>query len=418
MKEDVRVYLRQMPKTAGFVSMFNGQDLAGWKGYVDNPINVAKMKPAELAAKQKIADGALSKNWSVKNGHIAFTGEGHNLLSVKEYGDFEMYCDWKISRDGDSGIYLRGSPQVQIWDASRTGTETEVGSGGLFNNKENPDKPLVVADNPTGEWNTFYIKMIGEKVTVILNGITVVDDVVLENYWDREQSIFPTGTIELQAHGTDLEFRDIYVREISSPDFSITPDEKAEGFVSLFNGKDLSGWQGNKTDYVVENGTIAIYPKGGSHGNLMTEKEYTNFSFRFDFQLTEGANNGIGVHMPTTGDAAYGGKEFQVLDNTAPIYANLHDYQYHGSLYGVMPAKRGHLKPVGEWNTEEILVQGNKVKVTLNGVVILEGDYEAASKNGTLDKKDHPGLQKKTGHMGFLGHGTVVRFRNIRIKEM
>ena len=376
------------------------------------------MKPEELAKKQEIADEALKANWSVKDGHIHFSGKGENLLSVKDYGDFEMYCDWKISKDGDSGIYLRGSPQVQIWDTSRVESGAQVGSGGLFNNKIHPDKPLVVADNPVNEWNTFYIKMIGEKVTVKLNGVTVVDEVVLENYWNRELPIFPTGTIELQAHGTDLEFRDIYVREISSPDFSVTPEEKLEGYVSLFNGKDLEGWQGNKTDYVADEGTIAIYPRGGSHGNLFSNKEYTNFSFRFDFLLTEGANNGIGIHAPLSGDAAYAGKEVQVLDNTASIYANIHDYQFHGSLYGIMPAKKGFLKPVGEWNTEEIRVQGNRITVTLNGTVILEGDYVEASKNGTLDQKDHPGIAKKTGYIGFLGHGTVVKFRNIRIKEL
>lgn len=156
--------------------------------------------------------------------------------------------------------------------------------------------------------------------------------------------------------------------------------------------------------------------RGG--GNLFTEKEYGDFILRFEFQLTPGANNGLGIHAPLEGDAAYAGKEIQILDNEAEKYAGLKAYQYHGSVYGVIPAKRGFLKPAGEWNQQEVIVQHPKIKVILNGAVILEGDYLEASRNGTLDGKDHPGLKRSSGHIGFLGHGDVVRFRNIDIKEL
>jgi hypothetical protein len=136
---------------------------------------------------------------------------------VKEYGDFELIVDWRITKKGDSGIYLRGSPQVQIWDTSRVEAGAQVGSGGLYNNQVHESKPLVVADNPVGDWNTFRITMIGDKVTVYLNGQLVVDNVVMENYWDRTLPIYPRGSIELQAHGTDLAFRDIYIRELELP---------------------------------------------------------------------------------------------------------------------------------------------------------------------------------------------------------
>lgn len=189
-------------------------------------------------------------------------------------------------------------------------------------------------------------------------------------------------------------------------------------FISLFNGTNLDGWVGNKESYKAVDGMIVIDPKGNGGGNLYTEKEYGDFILRFEFQLTPGANNGLGIHAPLTGDAAYVGKELQILDNTAEKYAELHEYQYHGSLYGVIPAKRGYLKPVGEWNQEEVIVQHPKIKIILNGEVILEGDYLEASKNGTLDGKDHPGLQRSSGHIGFLGHGDVVHFKNIRIKEL
>jgi hypothetical protein len=189
-------------------------------------------------------------------------------------------------------------------------------------------------------------------------------------------------------------------------------------FTPLFNGENLDGWIGNKTAYRAENGMIVIDPKGGGGGNLFTEKEYGNFILRFEFLLTPGANNGLGIHAPLEGDAAYVGKEIQILDNEAEKYADLHEYQYHGSVYGVMPAKRGHLKATGEWNQQEVIVEHPKIKVVLNGTTILEGDYLEASKNGTLDQKEHPGLQRSMGHIGFLGHGDVIHFRNIRIKEL
>ena len=376
------------------------------------------MKPSELAKKQAEADKKVPLNWSVKDGCIWFNGRGDNLCSVKLYGDFELLVDWKISKEGDSGIYLRGTPQVQIWDTSRVSSGAQVGSGGLYNNQINPSKPLKVADNQVGEWNTFRVIMIGEKVCVWLNGELVVDNITMENYWDRKIPIFPAGPIELQAHGTDLAFRDIYVREINEKEYNLTSEEKSEGFVALFNGRNLDNWTGNKESYTAEDGMIVIKPDKGSGGNLYTEKEYSDFIFRFEFQLTPGANNGLGIRAPLTGDAAYVGMELQILDNTAPIYANLQPYQYHGSVYGVIPAKKGFLNPVGEWNYEEVIVQGTSVKVILNGTTIVDGDIAGPRDNGTMDHREHPGLKNKTGHIGFLGHGSVVNFRNIRIKDL
>lgn len=200
--------------------------------------------------------------------------------------------------------------------------------------------------------------------------------------------------------------------------FSLFVQAQEAGFSALFNGKNLDGWVGNKESYQAKDGMIVIEPKGGGGGNLYTEKEYGNFILRFEFQLTPGANNGLGIHAPLEGDAAYVGKELQILDNEHEKYAKLEIYQYHGSVYGVIPAKRGHLKPTGEWNQQEVIVEHPKIKIILNGTTILEGDYLEASKNGTLDKKDHPGLKRSSGHIGFLGHGDVVRFKNIRIKEL
>ena len=194
----------------GFVALFNGKDLTGWKGLVANPPKRAAMTPGALAEAQKKADESMRQHWQVADGALVFDGKGKSLCTAKDYGDFEMYVDWKIKERGDSGIYLRGTPQVQIWDPA----QRPEGSGGLFNNKKNPSKPRVCADNPIGEWNTFRIKMIGEKVTVWLNDKLVVDNVVLENYWERDKPIYPTEQIELQNHGNTLYFKNIYIREI------------------------------------------------------------------------------------------------------------------------------------------------------------------------------------------------------------
>jgi len=199
---------------------------------------------------------------------------------------------------------------------------------------------------------------------------------------------------------------------------ALTDIEKSEGFELLFNGNNLDGWVGNKLDYIVEEDHIVIYPDRGGKGNLYTEKEYADFIFRFEFQLTPGANNGLGIRAPLKGNAAYGGFELQIIDNTADKYAELEAYQYHGSLYGVAPAKRGFLKPVGEWNQQEVIVKSTQVKVILNGETILDTDYQDAIDHGTMDHIEHPGLLRKSGHIGFLGHGDIVRFRNIRIKEL
>lgn len=414
--------LTSLPKGKGYVSMFNGKDLSGWMGLVENPIARGKMTPKQLAAKQVKADEIMHQNWKVENGLIVYEGKGYdNLCSDKMYGDFEMLVDWKITAKGDAGIYLRGSPQVQIWDIALTEVGAQVGSGGLYNNQKNPSSPLTVADNPVNEWNNFYIRMIGDKVTVYLNGVLVTDNVVLENYWNRAIPIFNEDAIELQAHGERVEYRNVYVREIYRPmAYEVSDVEKKEGFTPLFNALDMTGWKGNLKDYVVREGMIVCDPSYGGSGNLYTDKEYSDFVLRFDFKLTPGANNGLGIRTPDQGDAAYHGMELQILDSEADIYKNLEIYQYHGSVYGVIPAKRGYLKPVGEWNTQEVVAKGNKIKVILNGTVILDGDIAKASDNftKTMDGKNHPGLSNPKGYIGFLGHGSEVFFKNIRIKEL
>ncbi len=196
------------PAPPGFHALFNGKDLTGWKGLVADPPARAKMAPFDLRVAQAIADMRMRQHWRVEDGCLVFDGHGDSLCTAQDYGDFELLVDWKIPPGGDSGIYLRGSPQVQIWDVP-------VGSGGLYNNLLHPSGPLARADNPPGQWNTFRIRMIGPRVTVWLNDQLVVRDTVLENYWERDKPIYPTGQIELQNHGGELWFRNVYLKDLT-----------------------------------------------------------------------------------------------------------------------------------------------------------------------------------------------------------
>jgi hypothetical protein len=210
-RRQINDYVASLLSQEGFRPLFNGRDLAGWKGLVADPPARAKMTPQELKRSQAAADSDMRKHWRAADGVLFFDGGGHNLCTARDYGDFELFVDWKIEPEGDSGIYLRGSPQVQIWDPERW----PEGSGGLYNNQKGPHKPLRRADHPVGEWNTFHIRMADERVTVYLNNVLVVDDVVLENYWERENPIYGSGQIELQAHSTPLYFRQIFMRELA-----------------------------------------------------------------------------------------------------------------------------------------------------------------------------------------------------------
>jgi len=201
----------------------------------------------------------------------------------------------------------------------------------------------------------------------------------------------------------------------TAPAEALAPRPDAEGFIPLFNGKDLTGWVGSTQGYVVENGVLVCLPEGG--GLLRTEEQYGDFAFRFEFRLTPNANNGVGIRF-TEGNPAYSGMEIQILDDSGDQYQNLQPYQYHGSIYGVVPCERGHQKPVGEWNSEEIIADGRRVTVLLNGVKIVDADLDKASTPETMDHQPHPGLKNAKGYIGFLGHGSRVEFRNIRIKEL
>ena len=190
-----------------------------------------------------------------------------------------------------------------------------------------------------------------------------------------------------------------------------------DGFVSIFNGQDFTGWKGPVENYEVKNGAIACKP--GKGGTIYTAEEYADFVVRLEILIPAGSNNGLAIRYPGSGDTAYVGMcELQVLDNDAPKYAKLDARQYHGSAYGMVAAQRGHLKPAGEWNVQEVTVKGSTIKVVLNGVTILDTDLSQVKLDEVMGKKPHPGKDRTSGHFGFAGHNDLVLFRNIRIKKL
>ena len=190
----------------GYTALFNGKNLDGWQGLVELPER-RKHTPEELAKMHEEANRKYLPHWRVQNGIITYDGHGQSLQTVKDYRNFDLWVDWMISPGGDSGIYLRGNPQVQIWD-------NPEGSGGLYNNQHHAHVPIWVADKPPGHWNRFHIIMRGDRVTVWLNGIEVVHDTHMENYWERGKSLPATGPIELQHHNSPLWFKNIYIKEL------------------------------------------------------------------------------------------------------------------------------------------------------------------------------------------------------------
>jgi hypothetical protein len=453
----------------GFKALFNGKDLSGWYGWgTKDPTELSKMTPAELAdykkksveggladAKGKPADDFIKAHWSVQDGELVNDGKGLYLTTDKDYGDFELWVDYKMLPLGDSGIYLRGIPQVQIWDYTETAKfklGADKGSGSLWNNKNEEGKfPLKLMDKPFGEWNTFHIKMIGERVTVKLNGEVVVNNAVLENFFANRKSgylaygkkddkaakdakpaekvpngwmvdpAFAKGPIQLQTHGSEIRWRNVFIREIPAEEVNKELGSRnADGFVEYVNGKDLSNWQGAVENYEVKDGAITC--KQGKGGDLLTKDEFENGIIRVEFKLPPAGNNGIALRTPLGGHSSSDGLELQVIDsdgyNTKQAAAGkkgLEPYQYHGSVYHCAGAKHGYLRPAGEWNFQEIEIEGQKIKVTLNGTKILDVDLS------TFDRSQiaHPpkGLDHTKGYIGFAGHSDPVQFRSFRVKK-
>ena len=450
----------------GFTALFSGTDLAGWYGWgTRDPAELRAMSAEDQAAykRSSIEGGLLDAkgvdkkehllaHWRVENGELVNDGQGLYATTDRDYGDLDFHVDWKMLPLGDSGVYLRGIPQVQIWDYTeekKFPLGADKGSGGLWNNKGEEGKfPSKRMDRPFGEWNTFRIRMIGERVTVNFNGENVVDHAPLENFFANRKAgylaygkpakaddegakpangYFPDpaparGPIQLQTHGSEIRWKNVFVREIPADEANrILAARDADGFVELVNGTDLTGWQGAVDSYEVRDGSIVCKP--GKGGDLLTKDEYGDVIIRTEFRLPAAGNNGIALRTPLGGHSAADGLELQVIDSdgynakqAAAGQQGLAPYQYHGSLYHCVGAKHGYLRPAGEWNFQEIIVRGQRITVTLNGTKILDVDIDALDRS----QIQHPpkGLDRRTGHVGFAGHSDPVEFRSFKVKRL
>lgn len=392
-----------------------------WKAVAGNPDVLKAMKAKALAKAQQEADAAASKAWSAADGVLTGTAGAATVGSAKNYENFSLIVDWKT--DGEAGLGIRSIPQIALGGRN---------AGALTGNMLHENTSPTEAANKPGEWNTMEVRVVNDRVTVILNGVTTCQNVILENTCNREIPAYTEGQILLVGGTAPVSFREMYIRELPpTPRYELSPEEAAEGFEVLFDGTSMHKWTGNTTNYVPLDGTIYVTAQYGGSGNLYTKKEYSDFILRFEFQyLQEGVNNGIGIRTPMGVDAAYHGMEIQILDHDAPIYKNLREYQQHGSVYGIIPARRVKFPPLGTWNVEEIRAVGDRITVTVNGEVILDGDIREACQGHnvapdgakenpyTVDHRNHPGLFNPTGHIGLLGHGPGLKFRSIRIKEL
>ena len=415
--DEIKGLLAKLP-AEGFVPASLAPE--AWKAVAGDPNARRAMKPKALAKAQQEADAAAAGTWNAADGVLTGATGTPTLGSAKEYENFCLIVEWKT--DGEAGLGIRSIPQIALGGRN---------AGALTGNMLHENTAPAAANRP-GEWNTMEVRVVNDRVTVVLNGITTCNNVILENTCNREIPAYTEGQIQLVGGTAPVSFREMYVRELPpTPRFELSPEEAAEGFEVLFDGTSMHKWTGNTTNYVPVDGTIYVTAQYGGSGNLYTKKEYGDFVLRFEFAFDrEGVNNGIGIRTPMGVDAAYHGMEIQVLDHDAPIYKNLREYQQHGSVYGIIPAKRVKFPSLGTWNVEEIRAVGDRITVTVNGEVILDGDIRQAcqghnvapdgGKNNpyTVDHKNHPGLFNASGHIGLLGHGAGIKFRNIRIKEL
>ncbi|MFZ9854505.1 MAG: 3-keto-disaccharide hydrolase [Limisphaerales bacterium] len=416
----------------GFSPLFNGKDLTGFRGgdTYDHRKLLSLPEAERKAQVDKWTASMLEVNpktgkphWYFENGELVNDGLGAYATTEKDYGDFELLIDYKTVPKADSGIYLRGVPQVQIWDSTekeKFNIGADKGSGALWNNSPGaPGKdPLVLADKPFGQWNQFRIVMVGSRVSVWLNGKQVVKNAVMENYYDRKLPVPVKGPIQLQTHGGEIRWRNAFVREIPTAEADrILSKDGESGFTPILNGRDLKGWAGPLDNYEVVDG--AVMCKAGKGGTIYTEKEYGDFVVRLEYKLPPGGNNGLAIRYPGKGDTAYEGMcELQVLDDNYEKVTNskIDPRQAHGSAYGMAAAARGFQRPPGEWNYEEVTVKGSKIRVELNGFVVLDTDLSQIKEY--LANSPHPGKERTRGHFGFAGHNDPVMFRNVRLREL
>ena len=384
--------LNQPPE--GFTAIFNGKDLTGWRGAsTENPLDRLKLDAKARAEKDKASVADIEKHWSVQNGELVNDGQGLYLTTVKDYGDFELRLEYKTVPKADSGIYLRGIPQVQIWDSLESGGKwnlgADKGSGGLWNNPKGApgQMPLVLADKPLGEWNAFRITMIGDQVTIYLNEKLVVDKAPLHNYFEKQKPCYAVGPIQLQTHGGEIRWKNVFLREIPRelPANGKLSEGKptGEGWNRLLPAEDTTGWKFTPANWKLTNGVLVGEYKGGpQHEYMYSEKEYGDFELHATVKMTgEGANSGVCIRTkPTSFDDVPG---YQV--DMGPGYWGCLYEERRDGMVAAYPAKLADkLVKKDDWNHYYVVARGHHLQIWLNGVQTVDVIHPRGIEQGAL----------------------------------
>jgi hypothetical protein len=410
----------------GFLSLFNGHDLTGWRGgdtYDHRKLLAMNASDRERQIEKWSVE--LTPHWRVENGELFSRGVGRFLTTTRDFGDFELLAEYQLEPRGDTGIYLRGVPQVQLWDPDDPQLAAQgaaKGSGGLWNNKPGtPGRdPLVRADKPAGQWNAVRIQMVGARVSVWLNERLVVDHAALANFFDARLPVVATGPIQLQTHGGEVRWRHLYLREIPADEANgiLAGRGRGEGYRPLWNGRDATGWAGATGAFQVFKGALRAKPRVG--GTMYVQESLTDFAVRMEFITAPGASGGLALRYAGEGDPATQGLcKIQMLDEQfekkrGPIEPR----QAHGSAYGLVAALRGYQRPTGQWNFQEVVVRGATVSVELNGYTILDADLSSVVPAAWLRAGTEPWKIRPRGFIGLVAENPELAIRNLELRKL
>lgn len=408
----------------GYTALLNAKNLHGWQGRFTDIESLREMSAGDRKAAQVKADEDMKEHWMVsEEGTLIFDGRGQGISTVKHYKNFDLLIQWKIKPRGSSGIYLRGYPQVQLWDTRMM----EAGSGGLFNNKKEGKAPLERADKRAGLWNQTRVRVIEGYVWVWLNEKLVVDGAKLENFYRRGEKIAESGPIELENDDNTLYFRNIFIQEI--PDdvarnelkqytaFKAKKAKESENVIHLFDGSSLEHFTFKPDGWKIDNKSLVLNPNGGY---IWTREKYENFILELEYKVSADCNSGL-FFRSDPDNPVQGGFEIQIRDSHGKDTPGKHD---DGALYDLVAPEKIMSKKAGEWNTLKLVCDGPKIILTVNDRKVIDvniDEWDTAGQNPDGSKNKFKAILKdlpRKNHIGFQDHGKPVAYRNIRLKML
>lgn len=421
-----------MEPPAGFRPLLNGRDLTGWQGAETTDLRrLNELAPAERATLIAGWTAALTQkgvngkaHWRIEKGELVNDGAGGSASTGNDFGDFELRAEYRLAAGASSRVYLRAVPALQLEAGAAPGKARANAGDAVWPGDPGVSAvPVAVVDGRAGEWRRLRIVLLGSRASVWADDRLVVDHAILANPFELKPAstplrpILPRGPIQLRGHGGEMRWRNVSVRPIGGDEAGqLLAARGAEGFKKIFDGRELKGWAGDLDCAEVRDGAIVWLP--GKRGTLYWNETLANFQVRVQFKLPPGGNNGLAIRYPGKGNAAFDGMaEVQVLDdNYEKVRGKIDPRQAHGSAAEMVAAARGYQRPIGEWNFEEVTVEGSRLKVELNGTVILDTDLATVDPTKYNRGLPHPGKDRTEGFFGFAGHNDPVAFKEIFIR--